>query len=465
MSAAVTLRAEQSADFYTKDFLVWDRTKPLQQYAVGIDDLGKQFVVVTGGAVPEGTVIVNVYRSQDTFSNPNKPLLLAAIPGAGVAQVYPDNQSDAELGPEATILDAVPVFRCMCAHDGCLVVANTPAEPGVLYKSLPAQVGTLPSINRCYPDAACSEITGVESAFGSLYAFTRDRIYEVADTGQGLVSRQVAMVGCVGPGTLTTTPIGLVWLGKSAIYLWGGTEAPQDVSDAERPRIQQLDPARSRYAVACWDADTQEWLCAVTFSGSLKNTAMLAFSRQGFRRYMLNMPVYNLCFTRDFRSYVLLGGRGTGQLDGVFVLDAQTQAYESTNRAVLFQSRWLLFDVDAQQQFNVDSVRVGFLDSSTEHLTMKVYKNGDGSKVAVDDIKMIPCRVESTKLGDVVVAQTPLHDSRIEWRKGDMALKGVRSFMFVIEGSDPHMKLSIASFMFDVRGADPDLVRTKKGSA
>lgn len=453
-SGPITLRAEDTATTYNKDFTAWNSTENLGPYCVQIDDLTKQFFwsgIPTG---PEGTIARILYRTADTVVNPNDPRFLVRIPD-NTTTVYPDNHADSELGGPALDVIAVPTFRLCCAYVGGLAVANTPANPGIVRLSDPGFAGTFRRDRWIYPDPNGAEVTGLANFEGKLLAFTRTSVFAIVDDGVGPL-RAIPLtnnIGCVAPSSIKATSFGmLIWLGRDNFYGMKGGQV-ESISEAIKPTMDSLNHTRLALACAEWSPDTDEYLCAVAPSGALGNELILAFDGQGWRRRTYGVRWASLTLTKDDRQMLI--GCGKGAQNNVLVLDREVRGYTPPAKAYRFKSNWLRMDPTGRDRFNVNAVYVGFIESCDLQFTWNVYKNGRRDVAAISStsanaLTLTAADNTAGRLLGVVVGVGTVRTPRLFWRRFDIKVTGVDSFAFDLvamesAGAYPH----IAAFSFE----------------
>ena len=454
-SVPVTLRTEQTATEYEKDFLAWNLKKPLRQYSVQLDDLTKQFFVQVNGEGPDGTIAVRLYRTEDARYNTSEFRLLARIEGYHARTVFPDNIEDAFLGELAREVVPVPVARIGCAHSGCLVLANTAQEPGALWISLPGQVGTFLSVSKGYPDSAAGAITGVASSGGKLLVWTESKLYEVAQSALGVQSIELDSTGCVAPGSVATLGRGgVAWLGPEGCYFWHGG-SPTLISDGISDLLRLQSRSRSRWSCAAWDTLTGEYLLSVSVSGSAKGGLLLGWDGTGWRRYDVP-PIWSMAAVVDFRRYILLGCATR-----VYVFDAIDPGEAVGNKAPWFVTRWLTADSEGRVEFNLTEVQVGWVGASTEEVTYKVWKNNRSHTVFCEGT-MQPCAVTDTGASSLTIGSDVVEEDGIIWRKMSLAVQGARTVRVALYAASNQQKLRVSGFVFQIEPADEQTHRVRK---
>jgi len=459
VSGPVTVRTEDAAWSYNKDFIAWNSEGSLAQYAVGIDDLTKQFFAGNLTAGPDGTVAYHLFRSQDTMVNPSEPRLVVRIPDNNPTKVYPDNHSDAELGGKALDVVPVPHFKVMCPFGGGLAIANTSANPGIVMISEAGAAGTFLRGRWVYPDPNGAEVTGLANFDRRLLAFTINTVFEITERdGQLEAIPLTSGIGCVAPSSIKATGFGaLVWLGRDGFYgmAAGGAVENTSVKDIDE-LFKTLNLTRLSQAVAEWCPRSQEYLCAVTPSGQLGNTLVLAFNGAGWKRRKYKLQFAGLTLTKDERQYVVgCGALDNGTIPNVYVLDRETRNFANPQKTYLYRTNWLRLDPHGRDRFDASCVYVGFVESSNAKLTWRTYQNGRRdvavqTSVADNSLTLVAPDL-ADNLSTIVLGTGKVRRPRLFWRKFTFKLTGVDSFAFDLEGQEandvyPH----IVAFMFDV---------------
>ena len=483
MSCAVTVRTEEAATSFLKSFLSWDDIKQsLGVWAVQIDDLTRQFFVGAIPVGPEGTVARLVYRTRDTQVNAAEPCFLVRIPD-NATTVYPDNHADSELGPPAgRPLAAVPTFKVMCPYAGGLAIANTTASPGLLRLSDPGFPGTFREHRKLYPDSAGAEITGLASFEGKLLAFTLGGCFEIVDQGPDAPLLSVPLPegrGCVGPSTIKPTGFGaLVWKGGDGRFYGLKRGATESVSDAIAPLLATLNGIRASLAAAEWCPEYGVYLCAVARSGRLGNDLLLAFDGNGWTRQAHDFKYSGLTLTKDSRQMVIgCGDEGATAAVGtglVVALDRETRSY-TRDKLYRYRTNWLRPDPTGRRRFSISAIYVGLIESTSNKLAWRVWKNGRRDVVAVESVAVSEMTMLAPDLVDLlttpgatmstlVVGSGKLRKPRLFWKQFDIKLTDVDSFSFELYGTSgdgefPH----IGAFAFDRVEVDEKGARVTRG--
>lgn len=468
-----TIRTEQTASDYNKDFLLWNTLKPLQQYAVHIDDLTKQFFVQGIPTGTDGTVARRVGRTPDTMRNPTRPHLLVEIPD-NVTTVYPDNHADSELGAPLVDYAPVPIFKIMCPYGGGLAIANTSANPGMVMLSEPGLAGTFRKDRWLFPDPNGAEVTGLAPFEGMLLAFTINTVYVIIDDAEGLRAKPLTSnIGCVAPRSIKATGFGpLVWLGRDGFYAMLNGQVRPVSNDEENPArnidttIQKLNQSRLSLAVAEWSPETREYLCAVSEAGVLGNNMLLAFDGEGWRRQRLGLYITDMCLTKDARQYVIAcGSRSSNGSHGVWVLDRETRNWTPPTKTYRYKSHWLRLDPLGLNRFNISTVYVGLVESVADaKLTWRTYANGHRDAVKQTGTLTLVAPDLTEHLSNIVLGTGKAREPRLYWKQFAVKLTAVDSFAFDLEGVETqNQHLHIAAFAFDATPVDESGSRASKG--
>lgn len=478
-SSPIILRASQ-ADPY--GFQASEEENPPS--GASVDDLTRRFIVRTGGSAPSHAVATHIYRTPDTLHVDKTPRLLVRVPGS-TQLVYGDNHSDSDLGSQWEPTIRVPVFRVAAAHQGRLVIGNTPAKPGIVRRSEPGFAGTFSRNDFVFPDSGGAEITGLIDHRGVLLAFTEKTVYSLADFSNPVPLSQG--IGCVAPNSIGALRDGtLIWLGRDGFY---GMRELGNIQRLSAPidsiMRRHVNRSRLRMATASVDADSGEYRCALAPAGSVHNNLILTFDGHFWRRQRLGLHIADTCVTDDWRGYTLAigtdlvheyditqkssvgpkGGIVAGQqldFSRVFVMNRQTSDYYAPPRSIIYRSGWLRFSEEGLLPAHVRSMYIGMLDAWDGYATVRIYK--EGSWVAVNemtDVRLVGVDRGSSIVSDVagraVVGQAKTHNPRLFWRELPVGLQNVTSWAFEIElVGDPHPdsgdelgRMHLAAFAFD----------------
>lgn len=427
-----------------------------------LTDLARQFMVRVAGGGPDHCTAVRVYRTKDTKNADPTPRLVERIPGK--SQVFfSDSKADGLLGVPMVKTVAVPVFRMMCTHQGCLVVANTPDDPGIVRRSQIGFPGTFQAADFIYPDSGGAEVTGIASHGGQLIAFTRTSTYVLQDFVTPIPMAQG--IGCIAPRSIKALSDGsLIWLSEDGFYMLKGDGIiPASLAIARSLR-HGINKPRASMAVAAIDPVSKEYRCAVTPAGGTANTLILTFDGQNWKRQQLGIEIADMCQTDDYRKYLLAVGKDsvTNRYD-VFVLGRETIAYEPNPRDVVYRSAWMKGNETGLAVLNIRSMYIGMLDAFDGEFEVRFYRNGSfKSVIAMTDVKPIGTDdgsdVVTDLAGKAVIGTSKAHDPRLFYRQIPVGLENVTSWAFEIRASYP-TRLHLAAFGFDVSVATSGNVR------
>jgi len=456
----------------------------LQADGSEIDDLTRRFLVRMSGNAPEHTVATHIYRTPDTRHVDNTPRFLVRVPGT-VPFVYDDNLADSELGSPWTETISVPVFRIACAHQGRLIIANIPGDPGLLRRSEVNFPGTFLKDDYIYPDSGGASITGLASHNGVLIAFTENSMYAVGD--DFTQPQPISLgIGCSAPRSIAALRNGtLIWLSRDGFY--GMKELGQifRISDPIQKSFKSdINFSRINLAVATFDTDKNEYRCLVAEAGSNANRLMFCFDGQYWRRQTLRLGLSDICTTSDWRRHTYAIGFDyreqqvdiTGTVDRqteptefkvnlarVFLLDHQTNDWFGPPRRVRYRSNWILSNESGLQPTNVRSLYVGMKDAWNGNAIVRIYKNGSWKPVQeMRDLVAVGVDDDSGLVKDIAgeaqLDEARVREPRLFWRSVPVDLHNVSSWAFEIEmigwpapflGADDPVSLQRIDFPLD----------------
>jgi hypothetical protein len=442
-------------------------------YDATIDDLTRQFIVQTGGSAPDHCTAIHLYRTSDTRNVDTTPRFLTRIANNRQA-MYPDNKSDTDLGAPMVEMVPTPVFRHLCTHQGRLVIANTVGSPGIVRRSQVGFPGTFETLEYVYPDSGGAEVTAVTSHNGVLLAFTETSVYSLEEFG---APRPLAQgVGCVAPRSIKALSNGtLIWLGRDGFYGFTPKGIVRLSSPIDRTVRYYLNRGRLRMSVATIDAESGEYRCAVPPAGVQKNSLVLCFDGQSWRRLSIGIAIMDWCQVDDWRQYVLALGQemdssdvGSGGRNGsdrveVYVMSRETQSYTPPNREVIYRSGWIRGDAVGLMPTHIRTMYIGMVDAWNGDFKVNFYRNGSWDSVySMSDVKAIGVDDESRIVTDIagaaVIGTAKAHDPRLYWRQVPVGLENASSWAFEIVADSP-ARLHIAAFAFDVSAATGGNVR------
>jgi len=467
-SNAAIVRTQQANPFIPAS---WDSTTGINdggtQTGAEIDDLTRQFMVRITSQGPSHVVALHLYRTPDTVRGSTKPRLVARLSGRD-RMIFGDRVADNHLGAEMERTVAMPVFRTMCTHRGCLIIANTPASPGIVRRSSPGFPGTLPEDEYVYPDTGGAEVTAVASHASYLLAFTETAVYDISDFAAPALIAQG--IGCVAPRSIKALADGrLIWLARDGFYSMDPARRIMRVSNPIHATIRSdLNNSRLRKAVAVFDARTLEYRCAVPPAGETRNWRVLVFDGVYWRQIELGISIADICQTDDYRQYLLFVGQRTVGLEptinnDVFVMDRETANYEPPARTAVYRTGWIYADATGMTPVHIRSLYLGMIDAFDGTFTIRFFRNGSWKPaIEMTDVLAIGVDDESgivtDAAGTAVVGTAKAHDPRLFWRMVPVGLENAYGWAFEIEVTYP-TRLELAAFAFDQSAASAGNLR------
>lgn len=433
-------------------------------YDATIDDLTRQFLVQVSGDAPDHCMAIHIYRTPDTQHVDNTPRFVARVPN-NREFMWPDNAADSELGAAMMETVPVPIFQHMCTHQGCLVVANVIGDAGIVRRSDIGFPGTFPKTSYVYPDSGGAEITGITSHNGTLLAFTEASVYAMADFSSPTPLSQG--IGCVAPRSIKALPGGmLVWLGRDGFYAMTSQGIVRVSQPIDRTLRYYVNRGRMRMAVATIDAASGEYRCALAPAGEQKQTLLLCFDGQSWRRQDLSLDIKDMCATDDWRQYTLALGKEEssaavtiGVRDGstrieAFVLGRASRDYTPPPRTIVYRSAWLRSDPVGITPINIRTMYISMLDAWDGDFTVRFYRNGSWAEfVSMSDVKAVGVddgsNIVTDIAGSAVIGTAKTHDPRAVWRQVPVGIENATSWAFEIEATYP-TRLNLGAFSFDV---------------
>ena len=436
------------------------------QTGATIDDLTRQFFLRLTSTGPEHTAATHIFRTPDTRRASTKPRRLVRLPGREPS-VFGDRRADSDLGDEMEMTVSVPTFRTMCVHEGRLVIANTPSDPGVVRISEPGFAGTFLADNYTYPDVHGADITAVASHMGRLIAFTEGAVYDITpDSQTGMLKTGVTLiqgVGCTAPRSISALYNGfLIFLGRDGFYSCDPRGNIKLISD-DIHKVLNYDRNTSKFrkAVSVVDPVSREYHCAVPIAGTPENRITFCYDGQNWRRHDFeSLSIDDITITEDYRQLVLFVGKTIGSLNpawNVFVKDRETSNYEVPSRKAYYRSGWFFGDDTGSTFLHVRTLYLGMLDSWNDKFTIRFYRNNSWKPVIeMTDVLAIGVDDDSDMVRDVagsaIIGQARVHEPRLFWRMVPVGLENAYSWAFEIEAAYP-TRLNLASVAYDVSTA------------
>lgn len=451
--------ASISAEPYDADE---DATLNFKRHGYELDDLTRQFRLVGGGDHDDNHCVAwRIYRTPDARNAGNQPQFLVRLPGRRKLN-YDDAHSDSELGGLMPDLVSVPVFRCMWVHQGCLYIANTPQDPGLVRKSEPGLPGTFSRLSYGYPDGGGMEVTGGASHGGRSVVFTETGVYDCSDiqNPQSLAEG----IGCVAPGSIAAHPSGnLIWLGHDGFYSLSPTGQVSLISAGiEQTIFQKISRGSMRLATADINPESGEYICFLSPAGSIKNTLGLAYDGEVWKEYDFGLNVRAMSRTRDRRDYLYMLVRDPRTLEtNIYVFDHETPSKTVPDKATArYDSANLYFDEVGLYPAHVHDLYIGLVDCYDGTATIRFYRNGESTPhsdaqtfrlMGTDGYDDASGAGASEFYRDVasraVVGTSVVHDKRLTWRRVPVNMRNATTWRFQIEVTYP-AQIEIASFAF-----------------
>lgn len=313
----------------------------------------KQLALTNVEAGPDKTIGRDVYRTRDLISSGTAAMFKIVNSSGGavssnfatmpdnISTMFPDNNPDSWLVLPPVETDPMPAVRFGRMAFGRMWY-NPSDDPSSLIATLPGRWGTPEQFEVIYPDPSGGSLTGAWATQGGLLVFTQTSTYLVLpfDSGPGFRSSTLdASKGCVAPSSIANLPDGTVmWLGREGFYLYNGKEIML-ASEGIRLMTERINQGRALQACAVVDPTTREYRCWVAIDGSTENNFCFIWDGIGWRRRD-GENLSSVCVTRDYRSLVIGGGKVNGT-NGVFVLDRDSEAFNTPVRTSVVESTWL----------------------------------------------------------------------------------------------------------------------------
>lgn len=424
-----------------------------------LDDLTRQFFVTLSGSAPSHAVAIRIGRTMDTVRHGVEPRLLVRIPGS-VAASFPDAMADNRLGPPMTAVAAVRTFRVMTAHQGQFIAGNFDGAPGLVQRAMAGFPGTFPENDWTYPDSGGAEVTGLVSHGDDLLAFTEASTYDIRNFSD---PRVVARgIGGTAPRSMVAMPDGsLLWLSRDGFYVKMPGQSPVRASDPiHRSIMNSINRARMRMAVAAYDPNSGEYLCAVCPAGRSSQTLVFRYNGMTWRRMDLGITVDDICVTDDYRQLVLFCGRDlSAGVNGVWVLNREVPpaVYTPPARTNIYRSGWLRATESALDPIHVRAIFVGLVDGSDANATVRLFADGSWApRATFTNLRLLGLDESSRVVTDIanvaVIGTSRVHERRVKWRWIPCAphLDGVQTWAFELSSTTD---TRIAAFAFDLSQA------------
>ena len=429
-----------------------------------IDDLTRRFLVKMSGDAPEHTVAVRLFRTNDTLHGDGVPRFLTRVPGSRQF-FHDDNAADSELGFPWTETISVPLFKLACAHQGRLIIANTPGNPGVVRRSQPGFPGTFVREEFIFPDGNGDEITALASHGGQLLAFTKDSTYLIDQDFMQPVPLSTG-IGCISPKSIKSFVDGsLIWLSHDGFYsLNPGNSLVKISTPIDKVFEDELNSTRFKYATAIVDPYSKEYRCCVATKGSWENRLMLCFDGTYWRRQTLGIHIADMCVLKDYTKLTLAVGsdprernvhfggtdatvvktgatttvRSHADLSRLFVLNRQTTDYFGPSRRIRYRSNWLRSGEFGLVPTHVRTMYIGMMDAWSGRATIRFYRNGSWDPITeLNDI--ILCGpddgsgIVAEQAQNAVVGKAKTRNPRVFWRQIPVGIENANSWAFEIE--------------------------------
>jgi len=386
-----------------------------------LDQLTRQFGVFTPPITDKSNIMLHeIWRTRDTAANRNGPdAYLEFSVGGSTAVSQPSTTPDGLLSEVMVELLPVEPFVIACMHDGCLTVVPI-SEPMCIQESDPGFFGTWPKNKRRRIGNGGGEVTGLVSFAGRRLAFTRNAIFDVTDFSARFQTISQG-IGLVAPGSLCSAPDGkLRGLSESGWWEIDYNFNVIPISPGLVKTVRQLNSTYLKSAVAAFDSDNGEYLCALASAGSRTNDVVWRYDGKRWTQYKMGSSITAMCSTDDNRKYVLLGGHD-GTRNIITILSHETAQYTAPNRTSLLRTQMIRDDA-VTSPIRVRDILIQLYDgSSADSLTVKWYKNDIWTAVGSSSVTAMPVRMGSDVpddvVGSTVIGTSKVTDARCSWRR------------------------------------------------
>ena len=405
---------------------------------------------------PDGTVGRILSRTLDERNSGSTDLFLLTGDYAGsttgafatipdnISIAFPDNTSDGLLVTNPLEVLPMPRFKLCRVAMGCLWVANTKSDPGILIPSHPGRWGTLQKDQEIYPDATGAEITGLWRTGGGLLVFTEQSTYFIQPGYSGdqpfRSSTVHPSIGCAAPSSIAELTNGaVVWLGLDGFYTFDG-EKVSSISSPIKQTTKRINRSRARQATAAVDVVLGEYRCWVPIDDSTINNMCFIFDGNGWRQ-RTDASLAGVCTVKDHRRYMIGAGRVTENdgttRNGVWLLDHEVKSFTPESREAKIETVWLAGTRSGDRKSAL-TVKLWLRETHTSGtLTVDVYRNWRKSSpdhsvtFDLDSPEDAPPAWGTTILGDSVywVRRRPF------WSRKDISVSSCESYKLVIRTS------------------------------
>ena len=374
--------------------------------------------------------------------------------------LFPDNTSDAQLFLEPQEADPVPRFKLCRIAFGRLWIANIDGAPGMLRASIPNKWGTFPPEQVMFPDPEANNITGLWRTARGLLVFSETSTFIVepasdpSSDGAFRISPLASTVGCVAPNSIQTLPNGTVmWLGVDGFYGYNpandGTIEP--MSNALHKAFKRHTKSRLLQACSAFDPRMKEYRCWVSIDGSMSNNFCYVYSvmspdpnYQGWRT-RTDMEADVACTTKDHRSYVLVGGRVTGDeayRSGVYVLDHAEDIADTELRSLIdaresvVETAWLTADKSLRRK-TAYVLYLWLRETEDSEISVEVMRDWRNTVIETVPVKRYSEADPPDFWGNAVLgaSNTTFSDRRPYWARAQVYVPSSETFKFRIRGT------------------------------
>lgn len=303
---------------------------------------------------PEGTIGKILWRTKDIEGKGDTHFYevprdaststnaFATIPD-NLTNFFPDNVPDEWLFNQAEEIEPVPHFRLGELAFGSLIAANSRAEPGAVWVSLPGRYGTFPSRWKFFPDPEGAEVTGVKRVEGGALLFSRGGTYMMVPNDAGDAWRSSTLdanVGCVAPSSIKSLRNAgeTIWLGRDGFYSWSRQSGVRFIFGEHREDAKRFNKALLHKAVAEFDPKSGQYRCWVANEASTINNLCWCYDGKMWTTRD-DVKAIGVTVTDDHRDMMITCGRAevsSADRYGVWVMDRSGSDQEG-----VVQTAWI----------------------------------------------------------------------------------------------------------------------------
>lgn len=380
---------------------------------------------------PEGTIGKNIARTRDLINsgsadyyempgNPAGNTFGYATISDNESTMFPDNTHDGALFKP--IEDIIPVGKMRLATIAFgRLWATFEDEPGVVRFSVPGLYGTFRRFDFVPVDVRNDHVTGIQATTTGVIVsteYTTHIIQAAVDSYNGFRAAGVsARIGCIAPDSMQALQDGsVIWLSRSGFVRFTG-DTVENIQPPMQYGIERINWGRARQATAAVHPENNTYICWLPLDGAARNNVGFIY-RDGNWRRRTDVALDCLGTVENHRGYLWGGGVLSG-VEGLWVLDHESQYYPLDSREAVIESGWIHV-TDSETRRSEREIILWLRETCTGTLTVEIFRDFRMDVIHTETVDLVSDEqnIKAPIYGEAVLDDVETPDgSPNKWRR------------------------------------------------